>query len=62
MLRHAPLSQTATWGYISPVIAILAGALVLGEPVGGATIAGCALIAASVAVTLRAELGRTATG
>jgi drug/metabolite transporter (DMT)-like permease len=61
MLQHAPVSQATTWGYISPVIAVFAGALVLGEPVGHATLAGTVLIALSVAATLRAESPRTRT-
>jgi drug/metabolite transporter (DMT)-like permease len=59
LLRNAPLSLTATWSYISPLIAVFAGALVLGEPLRHATLAGMVLIAVSVAATIRAESDRS---
>jgi drug/metabolite transporter (DMT)-like permease len=55
LVQRAPVSHTATWAYISPVIAVAAGWAVLGEPVAASTIAGAALIAVSVAATIRSE-------
>jgi len=54
LLRHAPVSLVATYAYVNPVIAVLLGWLVLSEEVTGWTIAGAAVIVASVALVLRA--------
>lgn len=61
LVQHAPLSHTATWTYISPVIAVFVGWAVLGEPVAATTVAGAALIAVSVATTIRSETRGAAT-
>jgi drug/metabolite transporter (DMT)-like permease len=55
LLRHAPLSQVATYAYVNPVVAIALGALILGEQVTALVVAGAAVIVASVAVTVRRE-------
>src|SRR2546423_184298 len=55
LLRHAPLSQVATYAYVNPVVAIALGALILGEQVTALVVAGAAIIVASVAVTVRRE-------
>jgi drug/metabolite transporter (DMT)-like permease len=55
LVQRAPISQTVTWTYVSPLIAVFAGWLALDEPVGLATLAGAALIVVSVAVTVRTE-------
>ena len=47
MQRISPLFA-ATWLYISPVIAVLAGALVLHEPIGNTTLPGTAVILTGV--------------
>jgi drug/metabolite transporter (DMT)-like permease len=54
-LAHAPISQVATYAYVNPVIAVVLGAVVLGEHVSAITIAGMALIVVSVALTVRRE-------
>jgi drug/metabolite transporter (DMT)-like permease len=58
LLQHAPISQVSTYAYVNPVIAVVLGALVLDEHVGGATVAGMVLIVASVAVIVRREARR----
>jgi drug/metabolite transporter (DMT)-like permease len=58
LLRNAPISQVATYAYVNPVVAVVLGALILNEHVGAATIAGSALIVASVAAIVRREARR----
>ena len=55
LLRNVPISTVATYAYVNPVIAVVLGAVVLSEPVGAATLAGMAIIVASVAFTMRLE-------
>jgi drug/metabolite transporter (DMT)-like permease len=61
LVQRAPISQTVTWTYVSPLIAVLAGWLVLDESVGLSTLLGAALVLVSVAVTVATE-AREATG
>lgn len=44
-----------TYAYVNPVLAVLLGNLVLGEPVTGRTVAGAALVLAGVAAVFRAH-------
>ena len=57
LLKHAPVSRTATSSYIVPLVAVFAGWLILGERIGPPTILGAALIVASVAVTVKTDRG-----
>jgi drug/metabolite transporter (DMT)-like permease len=57
LLKHAPVSQTATSSYIVPLVAVFAGWLVLSEHIGPSTILGAALIVASVLVTVKTDRG-----
>jgi drug/metabolite transporter (DMT)-like permease len=59
LLKHAPVSRTATSSYIVPLVAVLAGALVLGETIGPATLLGAALIVASIGVTIKTDRATT---
>jgi drug/metabolite transporter (DMT)-like permease len=54
-LAHAPISQVSTYAYVNPVIAVVLGAVILNEHVAAVTVAGMALIVASVAVIVRRE-------
>jgi drug/metabolite transporter (DMT)-like permease len=58
LLANAPISQVSTYAYVNPVIAVLLGAVFLSESVAVATIAGMALVVASVAVIVREEARR----
>jgi drug/metabolite transporter (DMT)-like permease len=58
LLKHAPISQVATYAYVNPVVAIALGALILDETVTGLVAAGAAVIVASVAGTVRQEAVR----
>ena len=44
LLQHAPISLTATYAYVNPVVAVGLGALVLDEPVTAAVLVGGAVV------------------
>ncbi len=58
LLQNAPISRVATYAYVNPVVAIVLGWLVLDEVVTGTTLAGAAIIIASVALVIRIESPR----
>ena len=69
LLRAAPTSLVGTYAYVNPIVAVLLGTLLLGEPLGWRTLAAGGVIVASVALIVRApkpgartaaELGRPA--
>lgn len=53
LLRAAPTSLVGTYAYVNPVIAVLLGTLLLGEPLTWRTVLGGAIIIASVALIVR---------
>jgi drug/metabolite transporter (DMT)-like permease len=53
LLRNAPISKVSTYAYVNPVVAVILGALILGEDVGPITVLGTAVIVASVAAIVR---------
>jgi drug/metabolite transporter (DMT)-like permease len=55
LLRNVPISTVSTYAYVNPAIAVFLGWAVLSEPVGAATLAGMAIVVASVAFTMRHE-------
>ena len=55
LLQNAPVSKVSTYAYVNPVIAIFLGWLILDETITAVTLAGAAIIVASVAVVVRAE-------
>jgi drug/metabolite transporter (DMT)-like permease len=59
LLGNAPISQVVTHQYVNPLVAVVLGALILGERPGPATLVGAALIVGAVAVTASRE-GREA--
>ena len=59
MLRVAPLPLVATYAYVNPVVAVILGALVLGEPIEPRTLVAGAVIVAAVALIVTAR-GRMA--
>ena len=60
LLRNAPISKVVTHQYVNPVVALLLGAALLGEPLTLAIVLGAALIVGSVFVAVRQE-GRAPT-
>lgn len=59
LLQNAPLSKVATYAYVNPVVAIALGFAVLDEAVTWLTLAGAAVIVASVAAVVRTETRRS---
>src|SRR3954447_2672527 len=55
LLANAPISKVSTYAYVNPVIAVVLGAVFLSESVAAATVAGMALVIASVVVIVRRE-------
>lgn len=54
LLRAAPTSLVGTYAYVNPVVAVLLGTVLLGEPLGWRTLIGGGIIVASVALIVRA--------
>ncbi|HEX8120525.1 MAG TPA: EamA family transporter [Solirubrobacteraceae bacterium] len=55
LLKHAPISQVATYAYVNPVVAIALGALFVNEEVTPLMAVAAVIICASVAGTIREE-------
>ena len=58
LLGNAPLSLTATYAYVNPVVAVALGALILDEPITGAVLAGGAVVVLGVALVVSNERPR----
>jgi drug/metabolite transporter (DMT)-like permease len=60
MIRVAPLPLVATYAYVNPVVAVILGAIILGEPIEARTFIAGAVIVAAVAliVTARGRMAR----
>jgi drug/metabolite transporter (DMT)-like permease len=58
LLQNAPVSQVATYAYVNPLVAVVLGWAILDEKLGAGTIAGAALVVASVAAIVTRESGR----
>jgi drug/metabolite transporter (DMT)-like permease len=58
LLRNAPISQTATYAYVNPVVAIALGAVFVGEEITPLVAIAATVIVASVAGTIRQESTR----
>ncbi len=50
LLRTAPMPLVSTYAYVNPVVAVLLGALLLGEPLAGHTVVAGGVILAAVAL------------
>lgn len=55
LLQVAPVSQVATYAYVNPVVAVILGALFIGEQIGPATVVGGAITVLAVAVVVSEE-------
>ena len=58
LLQHAPISLTATYAYVNPVVAVLLGALVLDEPIAAAVVGGGAIVVLGVGLVVSSERPR----
>jgi drug/metabolite transporter (DMT)-like permease len=54
LLRVAPTSLVGTYAYVNPVVAVMLGTVILGEPFTWRTLVGGGIIVASVALIVRA--------
>jgi drug/metabolite transporter (DMT)-like permease len=60
LLHHAPISLVATYAYVNPVVAVILGALILGEAVTLPILVGGAIVVAGVGVVVSTEGRRRA--
>ncbi len=58
LLANAPVSQVSTYAYVNPAVAVLLGALILGEPITVTVLVGGAVILVAVAVVVAEEARR----
>ena len=59
LLQNVPISKVATYAYVNPLVAVLLGWALLSERLSVGTLAGAALIVASVAAIVRRESAAT---
>lgn len=62
VLQRAPISQVSTYAYVNPVVAVVLGAIILGERITGVTVLSGAIIVVAVALVIRSETPRAASG
>jgi len=60
LLREVPTSLVGTYAYVNPVVAVLLGTVILGEPLTWRTLVGGGVILASVALIVSAPKPRGA--
>ena len=58
LLKNAPISLTATYAYVNPVVAVILGALVLSEPITTAIVLGGAVVVIGVGLVVSTERPR----
>ena len=58
LLANAPISLTATYAYVNPVVAVALGALFVAEPITATTLVGGAVVVAGVVLVVRGERRR----
>lgn len=58
LLQHAPISLTATYAYVNPVVAVLLGALVLSEKITATVLVGGAVVVVGVGLVVSVERPR----
>ena len=55
LLRVAPFGLVSTYAYVNPVVAVLAGSIILSEPISAQLVAGAAVVVAGVAIMVTAR-------
>lgn len=55
LLQHAPIGRVATYAFVNPVVAVVLGAVLLGEHLTVTVVAGALVIVGSVALVVRRE-------
>jgi drug/metabolite transporter (DMT)-like permease len=56
LLEHVPTAKVATYAYVNPVVAVILGWLVLGEPIDRYILLGSAIIVPAVALVTSAKV------
>ena len=62
LLRVAPFGLVSTYAYVNPVVAVLAGSVILSEPISPQLIVGGAIVVAGVAIMVTARSRAAARG
>ncbi|MFM8278845.1 MAG: EamA family transporter [Candidatus Limnocylindrus sp.] len=62
LLRVAPFGLVSTYAYVNPVVAVLAGSIILSEPISPQLIVGGAIVVAGVAIMVTARSRAAARG
>jgi drug/metabolite transporter (DMT)-like permease len=62
LLKNAPISKVATYAYVNPIVALFLGWLILSEHIRLSSLAGAAVIVASVAFVVTRESADVAGG
>jgi drug/metabolite transporter (DMT)-like permease len=52
-LQHLPVAKVSLYGYVNPLVAVVVGALILGERFGGREAVATALVLGAVALARR---------
>jgi len=60
LMKHSTPARVSTYAYVNPLVAVLLGWLILGEPVTGRVLAAAAVIVASVAIITSRRAHRAA--
>ncbi|MEY3683526.1 MAG: hypothetical protein RIS62_236 [Chloroflexota bacterium] len=55
LLRVAPFGLVSTYAYVNPVVAVLAGSIILNEPISGQLVVGATVVVAGVAIMVTAR-------
>jgi drug/metabolite transporter (DMT)-like permease len=50
LMKHSTPARVSTYAYVNPVVAVILGALLLGEPIGPRTLVASAIIITAVAI------------
>jgi drug/metabolite transporter (DMT)-like permease len=56
-LKHLPISTVVSHQYVNPAVAVLLGAVILGESLGASALIGATLVIAAVFATVRSDAG-----
>ena len=55
LLGHAPISLTATYAYVNPVVAVILGALIVSEPLTRDVVVGLTIVVGGVVLVVTGE-------
>ena len=55
LIKSAPIGLVATYGYVNPIVAVIIGAVVMGETLGARELAGGAIVIVGIALMVTAQ-------